>query len=146
MGSSVGIVTRLQAWRSGARISKMPKYSCLVQNLLFGSGADPASCWMTTGVYSRRQIGQGVLSTTHLHLRMSGVIPLLPLYAFMAYTKDNITFAFIKEILWCREAWTGLIWLRIGTDGGFLWMRWWTVKFHKEILRSASQEGICSIS
>jgi hypothetical protein len=28
------------------------------------------------------------------------------------------------------EAWTGL-WLRIGTGGGHVWMRWWTFEFHK---------------
>jgi hypothetical protein len=22
--------------------------------------------------------------------------------------------------------WSGFTWLRIGTDGGLLWMRWWT--------------------
>jgi hypothetical protein len=26
---------------------------------------------------------------------------------------------------------TGLIWLRIGTGGGLLWIRWWTFGFHK---------------
>jgi hypothetical protein len=53
-------------------------------------------------------------------LRMSGVIPLLPLHAFMACTKDNIAFAFIKEVVWWREVWTGLSWLRIGTGEGLL--------------------------
>jgi hypothetical protein len=51
---------------------------------------------------------------------------------------------------WDGEAWTGLIWLRIGTGGGRLWMRSWTFGFHKmqgiswlaEDL-SASQEGLC---
>jgi hypothetical protein len=28
-------------------------------------------------------------------------------------------------------AWTGSIWLRIGTGGGLLWMWWWTFGFHK---------------
>ena len=27
--------------------------------------------------------------------------------------------------------WNGLIWLRIGTSGGLLWMRQWTFGFHK---------------
>jgi hypothetical protein len=27
--------------------------------------------------------------------------------------------------------WTGLVWLRIGTSGGFLWTQWWTFGFHK---------------
>jgi hypothetical protein len=29
------------------------------------------------------------------------------------------------------RVWTGLIWLRIGTSGGLLWRRWWTLGFHK---------------
>jgi hypothetical protein len=49
--------------------------------------------------------------------------------------------------------WTGLIWLRIGTSGGFLWIRYWTFGFH-EILGSswgaaqlaAPQEGLSSVS
>jgi hypothetical protein len=28
-------------------------------------------------------------------------------------------------------AWTGLIWLRLGTSGGFLWTRYWTLVYHK---------------
>jgi hypothetical protein len=47
---------------------------------------------------------------------------------------------------------TGLIWLRTGTGGGLLCIRWWTFGFHKmrgiswvaeDIL--ASQEGLCSM-
>jgi hypothetical protein len=50
-----------------------------------------------------------------------------------------------------REAWTGLIWLRIGTGGGCLWM-WWTFGFHK--MQGISwlaydqlfpQEGFCTM-
>ena len=29
------------------------------------------------------------------------------------------------------EAWTGLIWLKIGTGGGLLWKWQWTLGFHK---------------
>jgi hypothetical protein len=45
-----------------------------------------------------------------------------------------------------------LIWLRIGTGGRLLWVRWWTFGFHKmrgiswladDLL--ASQEGLCSM-
>jgi hypothetical protein len=46
--------------------------------------------------------------------------------------------------------WTGLSWLRIGTDGGHSWMCWWTLGFHKmrgiswlAENRLASQEGLC---
>ena len=51
------------------------------------SWADQASYLMGTGVTSRGLIGQGMMLTTHLQLvtglRMSGAIPLLPLYTFM---------------------------------------------------------------
>jgi hypothetical protein len=30
------------------------------------------------------------------------------------------------------EAWTGSFWLRLGTGGGQLWMRWWSFGFHKK--------------
>jgi hypothetical protein len=32
---------------------------------------------------------------------------------------------------WDAEPWTELTWLRTGTGGGLLWMRWWTFGFHK---------------
>jgi hypothetical protein len=35
----------------------------------------------------------------------------------------------LREVGW--GAWTGSIWLTIGTGGGLLWMRWWTFGFHK---------------
>jgi hypothetical protein len=35
----------------------------------------------------------------------------------------------LREVGW--GAWTGSIWLRIGTGGGLLWIRWWTFGFHK---------------
>jgi hypothetical protein len=45
-----------------------------------------------------------------------------------------------------------LSWLRIGTGGGLLWMRWWTFGFHKMQGISwlagrllASREGLCSM-
>jgi hypothetical protein len=30
---------------------------------------------------------------------------------------------------WDRGVWSGFSWLRIGTVGGLLWMRWWTFGF-----------------
>jgi hypothetical protein len=33
----------------------------------------------------------------------------------------------LREIGW--EVWSGFTWLRIGTVGGLLWMRWWTFGF-----------------
>jgi hypothetical protein len=42
------------------------------------------------------------------------------------------------RIIWKRifrkydgESWTELMWIRIGTGGGLLWMRWWTLGFRK---------------
>jgi hypothetical protein len=47
----------------------------------------------------------------------------------------------------------GSIWLRIGTDGGLMWMRWWIFGFHKMLGSSrvaaqlaASREGLGSMS
>ena len=37
---------------------------------------------------------------------------------------------------WYGEAWTGLIWLRMSTGSGSLWMRQWNFGFHKIL-------GIC---
>ena len=59
----------------------------LLQDILTGPGTQPASCSMGDGVPFRVQSGRVVNLTTHLYvlpmLRMSGAIPLLPLYAFM---------------------------------------------------------------
>jgi len=38
----------------------------------------------------------------------------------------------LRWILGKWEGETGWSWLRIGTDGRHLWMRWWTFVFHKE--------------
>ena len=64
--------------------------------------------------------------------------------------EDNIEMD-LRELVW--EAWTGSIWLRLGTDGGLLWMRQWKFGFHKvqgiSLLAEdllASQEGIFFLS
>jgi len=53
---------------------------------------------------------------------------------------------------WDVEVWTGLMWLRIGTGGGHLWVRWWTFGSRKmpgiswlAANRLASQEGLWSM-
>jgi hypothetical protein len=50
-------------------------------------------------------------------------------------------------------AWTGSIWLRIWTNGGLLWTRWWTFRLLKMLGSSwvatqlaASQVGLSSVS
>jgi len=54
---------------------------------------------MGTRVLLTRQSDRGVILTTHLYLvprlRMSGVIPLVPLYAFMVLTRP--TFALLRH-------------------------------------------------
>jgi hypothetical protein len=50
-----------------------------------------------------------------------------------------------------EEVWTGCMWLRIGTSGGFFWLQLWTFGFHnrREISLAqwllSSQEGFCSM-
>ena len=65
----------------------------------------PASYYNGTGVNSREKSGRGVMTTTHLHLaprmRMSGAIPVLQLYAFMACIKTTLTFF----AHFCAELW-----------------------------------------
>jgi hypothetical protein len=43
---------------------------------------------------------------------------------------DNIKMD-LREIGWDGKVWTGSVWLRTGTSGGFLWTRWWTFDFLK---------------
>jgi len=62
----------------------------------------PASYYNGTGVHSRGKSGQGVKTTTYLHLaprlRMSGAIPALHLYAFMAdSTIKHIVVSYVKN-------------------------------------------------
>jgi hypothetical protein len=68
----------------------------LLQNVQTGFGAHSAYYSMGTRVLSRRLSGRSVKITTHLHLvtksRISGAIPLLPLYAFMAWRGEKLYF------------------------------------------------------
>ena len=72
----------------GVRVPVGASDSSFLQNVQTASGAHPALYSMGSGVLSRGYSGRGVKLTTHLHLvprlRMSGAIPLIPLYAFMA--------------------------------------------------------------
>ena len=77
-----------------------------------GYGANPASCLMDNCVFPQVH-GEGVRLTTHLHLvwglRMSGAVPLLPIYVFIAWTRKNLPFCvyyngFIKwVVIFLRE-------------------------------------------
>jgi hypothetical protein len=50
----------------------------------------------------------------------------------------------LREIGW--GTWTGSIWLRVGTGGGLLWIRWWTFEFHKMLGIFLSSLGHVSCS
>jgi hypothetical protein len=69
------------------------------------SGAHPTSYSMGTGVVSRG-LGARMLLSIHFHivprLRMSGATPLLPLYAFKAWTEITLHFFFALA----RESYT----------------------------------------
>jgi hypothetical protein len=61
-GSSVGIVTELQARRSGDRIPVGARFSAPVQT---GPGAHPAYCTMDTGFFPEVESGRGVMLAPH---------------------------------------------------------------------------------
>ena len=75
----------------------MGKSLSVLQNVHTGSGAHPASYSMITGaLFGGGWNCRSLKLTTHLHLvprlRMSGAIPLLPLYAFVAWTGKALPF------------------------------------------------------
>ena len=79
----------LRAGQTGVRISGEARYFYLLRNVQTGSDADLAFHSTGTAILSRELSGQGMNLTTHLHLvprlGMRGAMPLLRLYAFMAW-------------------------------------------------------------
>jgi hypothetical protein len=68
-------------------------------------------------------------------------------------TKKTTEYQYVECQKWDGMEWIGLIWLRIGTSGGFLWIRYWTFRFHKMLGGSwgaaqlaAHQEGLSYLS
>jgi hypothetical protein len=86
----IHVATRSQAGRSGVRVPIGARKFSLLQKVQTASGTHTASYSMGSMVNFQEKSGQGVTFTTDLNvvpgLRMSGAIPLLPLYAFMART------------------------------------------------------------
>jgi hypothetical protein len=81
----------------------------VLQNVQTVSGAHPVSNRYRE-LFARRQSGRGVNLTTHLHLvsrlRMSGGIPLLPLYVRLhGLDRDNLTFtrSRVRCVYYCRS-------------------------------------------
>jgi hypothetical protein len=95
--SVVGIVTRLLAGKSGIRIPARSRDSSLLRTIQPGSGAQPASCFMSTRGFSLggELSGHGVGLITHHHLVLGlglcGAVPLPTLYVFMACTGMPLT-------------------------------------------------------
>ena len=79
----------------GVRLSVEASDLSFRRNVQTSSGAQPASYSTRNRVLSRKKSVRGVMLTTHFHLaprlRMGGAIPLLPEYAFMAWTGTTST-------------------------------------------------------
>jgi hypothetical protein len=109
----------------GSNTATGPKFSPL-QNVQTSCGAHPVSYSMGTGVLSRGKVAR-MCRTTGLHLvprlRMSGAIPQLPLYAFMAwrgktFTFSTLSFAFIRynsTVIWQARTGARSGWVVNGT-------------------------------
>jgi hypothetical protein len=113
MGSRTGvfgIATRLLTGRSGVQFLVQERDSifnfmifCLLRSVQTGCGPHTASS-VGTGVLSRGYSGRGVKLTTHFYLiprlRMSGAVPLLRLYTFMAWTGRTLPFTKSIVTMW----------------------------------------------
>ena len=92
--NAVDTATTLRNMRSGF-VSLLGAWDfSLFLRFQTGCGTNPASYSKDIRVLSRRWKGWGVMFTTHPlnivpRLRMSGAIPLLPIYAFMAWTQGD---------------------------------------------------------
>ena len=96
---SVTIATYATDWTARGSNPVGERDISLLQIIQTGSGAHLAFCSMGTGFLPRGQSRRGGRLTTHIHLvprlRMSGAVPLLPLYAFMAWTGKTLIYLFV---------------------------------------------------
>ena len=96
MGTTASVITQysLTIQSTGCTVRGLNpgrnKIFFVFPNVQTGSEVHPDSYSVGTGILSRDQRGRGVKFITQLRLlpmlRMSGAIPLLPLYAFMVWT------------------------------------------------------------
>lgn len=100
--SIVCIATVLRAGRSGVPVPVGARDFSVIQNFQTGS---EASYSKSIGVLSQGRGGATGVLTTFVHitpsLRMSSAIPLLPLYALMAWTGKTLIllyFTFVEKI------------------------------------------------
>jgi hypothetical protein len=77
----------------------------LLKNIQPGSGAQPVFYSTGTRVLSRGYSGWGGMLTFYIYpeprLRISGVIYLLPLYAFMVWTRDSFSYFLNSYVPFC---------------------------------------------
>jgi len=87
--SVVSIATRPRVGRSGVRIPVGASDCSVLQGVMTGCGAHPA-CFQWVAVSFPGVKRPGVKLTSHhrplLRLRMSGAVPLLPLYTIKTWT------------------------------------------------------------
>jgi hypothetical protein len=98
-GAVVSIVTRLRAGRSRVRIPAGARSFYLLRNIQTVSAAHPASNSIGTGTtFPGGILRSGCEAIARFHLmrrqRMSGSMPLLPLYVLMAWTATGLPFTF----------------------------------------------------
>jgi len=97
----VGIVIRLQTGRPRFRIPARARYSSALQIVNISSVARVTSNSIGTWIITSGKSAGTWNWPPHLHLawklRMSGVIPLLPIYGFMS--RDRKTFFFITHVI-----------------------------------------------
>jgi hypothetical protein len=86
--------TLLQTGHSEVWFPAQIRYFSFFKNLQIGPGTHPAC----RHVFARRESGQGMDLTVHLHqvskFRISGAISLLSLYALMAWAAKTLNFTF----------------------------------------------------
>ena len=105
--SSVRIVTRLRAGRSGVLLSVgASDFCCLFQNFQADTGDLPTSYLLGSGpvLQGVKRPGREVDHPPHLaeRPRMSGSVLLLPLYAFMPLDSETFAFTFcVCNIIGC---------------------------------------------
>jgi len=99
---SASIGTRYGLDVPGDRIPAGARFSALVQT---GPGAHPTSYAMGTASFlGIKRPGRGVDHPPHLAPMLNGrAVPLLPLWAFVACSRVNVTFTFTFAftLMWC---------------------------------------------
>jgi hypothetical protein len=92
----------LRAGRSGVRIPAETTDLSLIQNVMPGVGAYPASCSMDTVCSypgKRRKVSEVVHVLLVSRIKLSGAIPLLPLCIFMVWEERTVRFTWCSYVI-----------------------------------------------